>query len=581
MKRQPRTIVGTALWATILCVAATAQSTTVGSPKVIQSLDMPFLPACHRFTDITGDRRADLIAIAKTGEVRAFVGAEAPAAVNPEPRGKLALARPERTVLALGDFLGSGRPQLLTLSPDGVIVYPAGDDGAFFSEGKKIALEGTNRLTAPKFNMRLGAPRFADILRDIDRDGKPDLLWPMPSSCEIWLNVAASGEGADPSERRLRKIATIPIEADMTRQKDTGALSDRLVSRLVIPRVDLDDLNGDGRDDLTVEDDKIRLFYMQRADGTLPENPDVRVDLATFTDTTAETKVALGKTVPGLGEQRYYSNDLDADGIPDYVIAHRRKVWVFHGTKDGPQFTQPSTVLKTADDVTLILGADLNADGLVDMVLMKVEVPTAAALLTAFFGDWDVDITALGYLHDRERKYDTLPAKKSVLVVRLPSIPTILKNPQAIISRFVEASQAERRYAEGDFTGDGGDDIALFSRDVDQLEVFCATAPEPTSRSSAADVAWLSDVLFENENKVWDLDRIVEFVANESERKIQSLTARRQKIAPLLLRDGKKFYPVTLGTADTNGDGRAEIVIGYELKDASRATSFDFVGILP
>lgn len=68
------------------------------------------------------------------------------------------------------------------------------------------------------------------------------------------------------------------------------------------------------------------------------------------------------------------------------MIAHRRKVWVFHGTKDGPQFKDPSNVLKTADDVTTMLTVDLNEDKFVDLVIIKVEVPSVATIMTGFFG---------------------------------------------------------------------------------------------------------------------------------------------------------------------------------------------------
>ena len=42
--------------------------------------------------------------------------------------------------------------------------------------------------------------------------------------------------------------------------------------------------------------------------------------------------------------------DLNDDQIPDTVIFHRRKLWFFHGTKNGPQFSEPSAIIKSAED---------------------------------------------------------------------------------------------------------------------------------------------------------------------------------------------------------------------------------------
>ena len=94
---------------------------------------------------------------------------------------------------------------------------------------------------------------------------------------------------------------------------------------------------------------RTRAFHMQRKDGTIPTHPDVVLDLRIFRDTAPVSALRPGRILAGANRAQYQSRDLDQDGIPDYVIGHRRKVWVFHGNKVRPQFTEPSTILKVSE----------------------------------------------------------------------------------------------------------------------------------------------------------------------------------------------------------------------------------------
>jgi hypothetical protein len=554
---------------------ATAQAPGAPALVVAQSLTLPFALAAHRFADVDGDGRMELVAVGEDGAVRTFAWDAGAGKVGEAPRGTLTLPAPDRSALAIADVLGAGRPQLVVLSPAGATAYPATPGGSFAAQAVALAPRA-------RFTIRLGAPRFVDIVRDVNDDGAPDLIVPSAQACEIWLGGRAEAPddavpASAPAVARFRKAATIPIDSDMSRSTANGALSDRLTSELTLPRLDIRDLNGDGREDLAVEDGKVKSFHLQRDDGTIPPIADVSVDLGIFRDTTPDSDLRPGRTLAGLDKTLFYATDLDADGIPDYIIAHRRKVWVFHGKRTGPQFTEPSNVLKTADDVTTIVPAKLDGDATTDMIVVKVEVPTVATLMTGLFGDWDVDIHALGYLHGADRKFQTTPALKSTLSVRLPSILEIVRNPQAILQRFSEATQSERLYSMGDLDGDGARDVALLAKDGRTLEAYRGTSADAAaSQPVDDDGGWIRRVLFDDPDRVWDLDRIIHFIANQSERRIERMTARRVQMSPLVLRDAAHFAKTSLECADLDGDGRQEIALRYhDLK--SGAASFDIV----
>src|SRR5690606_26980353 len=125
------------------------------------------------------------------------------------------------------------------------------------------------------------------------------------------------------------------------------------------PQPDTEDLDGDGRRDLISRDGSRWSFHLQRADGTFA--PPVTVDLEQFQDTTPRATIELGATAVLGDRQLLQRGDLDGDGIADFVIVHRRKVWTFQSGRDGPQFTRARTQV-TAEDTTAMLLVDLDED---------------------------------------------------------------------------------------------------------------------------------------------------------------------------------------------------------------------------
>jgi hypothetical protein len=356
---------------------------------------------------------------------------------------------------------------------------------------------------------------------------------------------------------------------------DAQDLSDDLESSLLIPSLRLEDVNGDGRADLLVEDGEKRAFHIVRPDGSIPPTPDVSVDLSIFRDTTPRGDLVPGRTLAGSDKAVYESRDLDGDSIPDYVIAHRRKVWVFHGGPSGPQFTEPSTVLKAAEDVTAVLVANLDGDKKPDLLLVKVQVPSLGTLLRGLVSTWSIDVDAVGYRNSGARKFETTPQWKSKLSFEVPAILSIVKDPEKILSRFEDVGRKFRSPAEGDFDGDGAGDVALVSEDGARIDVWrgrSATARE----TSDSDDAVLRQVLFEDENKEWDIDRLVGWLSTFGERRVAMITGGREPDARFPLRDPSKWSLVTIAPADVDGDGKSEIVLRYD-EQGSIMTQFEVV----
>jgi hypothetical protein len=512
-----------------------------------------FALAATRVANLDGQPGDELLLVGKAGEVRVHrFHAESGAS---EALGELVLPDPGHTLLQLVDMLGDERLELVCMDSRGARAYTLGDDGIFTGS---VALASRARC-----RMRTGRPMFSSIVSDVNGDGHPDLLVPTREAVQLWLASPSAGEGAGIT---LRRAATISVRVTHDESSDVDTLEEELVSSFTVPGLATQDVNGDGREDLLVSDGLVRAFHMQAEDGTYPLEADVSVNLSIFKDTTPDSGVRPGSILSASGDTQYTTRDLSGDGIPDYVISHRRKVWVFHGTLEGPQFIEPAVILRVADDVTALVVTSLDDDDASDLLLLKVEVPGIAALVVGLFSEWDVTVRAVGYKNEKGL-FGRTPEWKRDLALRLPAILDLVRNPMEMLAGFQKVENKFRVPTRGDFDSDGRDDLALVSEDGKLLEVW-------HGREGASD-EWdvdpergLRDLLFENETTVWDIERILAGLTDLASSRLSSLTAGREPDGRQELRDEALWLLAGVGAADLDGAGGAELLLFYEQRSA-------------
>lgn len=479
------------------------------------------------------------------------------------PLGELVLADPRRCTLDWSPLRAGGEDSLLVASPRGVEAHAGLENGAFGPAARMLAPRA-------KLHLRTGRPTLAPIAQDVNADGRFDLLVPSGETIEVW----AANEDAS----AFARVAKVRVPVTSSRSVAGAELSDILRASLSIPTLVLRDVDGDGRADLVVEDGAKRAFHRVRADGSIPEAPDVELDLAIFRDTTPEAGIAPGRTLATDGVARYQSRDLDGDRIPDAVIAHRRKVWVFRASGAGPQFTQPSTILKADDDVTALSLADLDDDGRPDLVLLKIAVPTIGEILRGLVSELAIDIDAIGYRNVGEGKFDPKPGWRSTLELRVPAILSLLKSPETWIQRFEDAGKRFRRSAEADLDGDGARDLLFVAVDGASIDAWRGAAAASSAFESDR---VLRQVFFEDEERTWDFERLIEWLGALGEERARSVTGGRAPDARANLRDPASWRLEELTSADLDGDGLDEVVLRWTplepAADAPRAV-FDVLG---
>lgn len=547
----------------ILVVAPTPRS--LAQPGLVSAglHPVPLTPAVLRVLDLTGDGKDELLIIDSEGRVLTFPLEGVPG----EGRGELVLPHPDATLVTLADILATGGPpQLVAVSPSGLFAYSVGEGGTFVGPGHPLT--STRGRVRARFDMRTGVPTWCDLCQDVNGDGNLDVVLPDGEFCELWLHRGAQDNGGAESDRedaapRLQRTARLAVQVSRELQYGGHLLSDNFESTFVIPRLQVEDVNGDGRQDVLVADGRDHAWHLQQADGTIPAEPTHTLDLRIFKDTTPEATMRPGRTLAGGDRQRYISRDLNKDGIPDAVIAHRRKVWAFFGNQSGPQFTRPAQVLKTADDVTAMLLLNLDGDGYPDLVILKILVPSVGTLIFSALGDLEVELSAVGYRNDNGLGFETKPTWKSDLVVKLPSVASILKNPYAIIRRFEDASGDLATVTEVDLDGDGKPEVLQPDASHQNLEIWFGKN-NPSAVEAADTDGILRRILFEDANKEWNIDRLVEWVGRLSQSDRVRRTGPRPPdlVYPLRpLTDGafRELHVQRLGEGKAGG-----LVLAYE-----------------
>ena len=518
--------------------------------------------AAYRCVDLDGDGRAELVLVGDDGTLTAWTLEEGALRV----RASLTLPEPDACLCAFADLDGKPGAEVVVAHRGGVVAFALRGDS--FGSGQIVEKRAV-------FRLRTGRPEVSPFVRDLNGDGRVDLVLPGARENEIWLR--------DPGEAlAFTRALNVPSDAGIVHTSRAVGLHKALASRISVPPLDTVDLNGDGRLDLRLETDGRFGYRLQGADGSFG---DVReVDLSLFQDTTPRGTVTLGATAALSDTTRLTSRDLDGDRIPDYVIVHRRKVWVFLADASGPQFETPHDVKAVAEDVTATLLVDLDADARADLLLLRVQVPSAAALALGLVRSIDVDLHAVGYRNQGKQDdgaregagvFAPTPAWRRTVTLRVPPLLSLFEQQEDIAQRFLSILDKVRFAARGEFDGEAPRDVVRASDDGKVLELSTGVGDAGDASTTARGEKALAEVLFQLEDTVFDLDRLFllldGFLSGERAATRGGATAT----ATLATRARPEFTLADLIAGDLDGDRRDEVIASY--RDARGGRVFDVV----
>lgn len=550
MKRPP-----TPLIAALLCcnLLATAQGRVAGQ------LEPDLAIVAETLVDTNGNGRAELILIDASGGLHRHAFQEGPAnAGGWLRRGSITLRDPAHSLLCFADLLPEPGTELVVADGSGTAVWrwPSGDDSAPIPE---------ILLRRARNSLRTDRPQLRPFVQDLNRDGRLDVLLPGPSSVQPFLQETPSAEG----NLQFRAMPPLLVRAEIDANASDGSLDDEHRGNLTVPQIETIDLNGDGRPDLVTRQGMRHRFHLQSEDGSFREP--IEIDIKTLEDSTPKAAVAPGATIVLGDRQQLQRGDIDGDGIPDFVIAHRRKIWTFLSSSDGPQFSKARTQA-VAEDVSAMLLVDLDDDRRADLLTFQVQLPGIGTLLLGMVQSTDIDIKAVGY-RSEDSGFANTPTWRRTITLRIPSLLSLLNRQEELVQRFVDLINKVRPRVRGAFRDPAEQNLAMVSSDGKTLELY-AGAPETGNDRKLASRE-LRRTLFEDRNPVFDLDRLFSLVAGFLDGSGALSGPNQKPIASLALREPERWQLLRLVAAELDGQPGLEIVAIYAAVGDEQQRAYD------
>ncbi len=478
-------------------------------------------PTSVAVADINGDGRPDLVvgnANFETGgtTVAVLLNTTEPGAATPSfaPQRTFAVGQEPAHVEAV-DLNGDGRPDLVAFNG---------------SENLSVLLNttapgATTPSFAPQEEFDSGGARGQPAVADLNGDGRPDLIGSDPSA--ILLNTTPAPTAAAPSFAAQHEsavgekpwsVTSADLNGDGRPDVVTADHGANAVSVLLdatepgaptpdfTPRQDfpagakpdsvaLADLNGDGRPDLVVGNEgagKVSVLLNETSPGS----------------STTNLAAPVGFAVGGENPSSVTTADLNGDGRPDLVATNSGDgtVSVLLNTT-APGATTPSFATQeefatgdpTPESVT---AADVNGDGKPDLIVADGSADTVSVLLntttpgatTPSFaapvsfaaGDLPLSVTTTDLNGDGRPDLVVADGGADTVSVLLDTTEPGATTPNFAPEQAFAAGGAPWSVTAGDVSGDGRPDLIVADEGEDAVSVLLDTTAPGASTPSFA-----------------------------------------------------------------------------------------------
>lgn len=519
-----------------------------GPDFVHTQLEFPVEGLRLALRDFSGDGRLDLLAADAAGarlhRQRADGSFEAaPSAWLAWPEG--------RTAWDLADLEGNGRCEVLVLSVEsGVTSFELGDEGEFRA-GRSVLRE---RSWLPR---GASAVRFA---RDVDGDGRVDLVLPGPRSHRIFLR-REDGSFAAPLEVAYRAAVSLGMG-------DPERLDGRISRGVEIPWFRVEDIDGDGLPDLVSETPERVAFHLARADRepALPPEPTWVLDLealrAELPRTGRLNLEDLLDNVPDLVAWRVA--DLDGEPPNDLVVALGNRFRVYRGgALTGPR-EQPDQLLLASGKILGFFLRDVTGDARPDLQLLRGERISLGRALRYLVLPGRIDFEVFTYANE-EGAFSRRPTRRGTLGLLIPRLLSFLERAEDLSLRVELQLMIPARPIAFGADGLSNDVVDLVD---EELVVYADCGPDPRDLEGLIEERVEFEALLET-LALRELDRRgdgaeVVFDLGELDRQVfgLGLAVRRACLGrePLARAPFPYVPDATLKVLDLDGDGRHDVL---------------------
>lgn len=505
---------------------------------------LPGVPTAMAWRDLEGDGRKELLIedLRAVHLYRPLTG-EAPGKVH-----QTLACKNLGFLYDLKDLDGDGALEFLMVKAGGVHVLRLEDGRFAASETPQVRIRRTYTPSRP---LRV------DLASDVDGDGNPDLVYPAGDRFRLFPGDGKGGFDA-------RRVRSLPSGIRIVVRAPAAQLDGQLESTFQIPKLISRDVDGDGHPDLLAQQGRRLDIYRGGEGWKFAEKATWVLDLARF-------ETGLGKDEEGrkvrieIGTVNLSQDDLDGDGVRDFLVAAGRKVWIFFGGKGFTGFDRPDRILRVGEDIAAVFTGDVDGDDRADLILVKFVMPGVARLVAALLVGIDLRIEALAYRNHGDRTLSRKPDRTNRISFSVPPILSLLSDLSSLEKKMDTAKTEARRLRVGDFNGDGVYDIGIRSG-PHRLDLYaCTGAGALAGGIQDREVVnrLIRDLLFDTRRREWDIDRLMEYAGDFRYSLNRDRIEGRKPVATVALRSGT-FRESDFRFMELDGDGKADIVVFYD-----------------
>ncbi len=394
----------------------------------------------------------------------------------------------------------------------------------------------------------------AAFVRDLDGDGRNDLLLPLGARVRVLLG-AAQGFRAGPD---LGAVARLGLESG------SGAnLLDRIERSYMIPGLVPEDTTGDGRPDLVVDEGMLVRQFIATGSG-LPEQPTRTIDLEPYRRDPEQVEFDvrnLSQLVRTLVVDEW--EDLNGDGAEDLLVLGDGKVRTFLGSATGVDASAPLKTLKVDGNPFYIACARLDEDEHSDLVVVRVEDIGILKLARAAFFSWSIQFDFLVFRGLGDGGFSARPLYDRDVLVKGERLLTFAKEQD---DRLAALRKTVVRRA--DLDGDGLATDVVMLDPAGTLSVWRGVVPAGSPGSQARE-KFLQDTLGARGREVaLEADDLAEWVLGRTSALV-ALTRARPPDARIELPGGWEA-PHALALRDLDGDGKDEAIAMRRIQEEGK-----------
>jgi hypothetical protein len=158
----------------------------------------------------------------------------------------------------------------------------------------------------------------------------------------------------------------------------------------------------------------------------------------------------------------------------------------------------------------------------------------------------------------------------------VPPLLSLLSRQEELIDRFTSLISKARISARGEFLNPGQPDLALVTEDGSAIQLY-PNVPAAPKLDSTEGSKMLGSLLFEDEDPVFDLERLFGLVSGFLDKLSDQAVGDRKPTESIKLRDNEKWYLTDLNVGEFDGSPGEEMLLTYRDASNPKQRAYDVI----